>query len=116
MYSKKKAIVKTGSLSLGNYIEGNDLFNSKFLYMFRKLPSMGLYSVNVKDYRLDTISMDLYGDHIYGEYILIYNGITIAELKPEMELRVFDEKDVATLITNLTSIDSPRDFLKNLKY
>lgn len=115
MFDKKKSIVKSSSLDLTNYVENTDLFNSKFLYMFRKLPSLGTYDVNSRDYRLDLISIDLYDDIKYGEFILLYNGITISDLKPNMELKVFDESQLEDLITKLTVIKSPRDYLKTIK-
>jgi hydrogenase maturation factor len=116
MYNKKKSIVKSSSLELDSYVEGTDLFNSKFIYMFRKLPSLGTYDVNSRDYRLDLIALDLYNDVKYGEYILLYNGITISDLKPNMELKVFNETQLEDLITKLTVINSPRDYLKTIKY
>lgn len=114
MYDKKKSIVKVGVLELSNYIEGNDLYNSKFIYMFRKLNQHSTYKINTRDFRLDLIALATYGDVTMGELILLYNGLTISELKTDLELKLFKKEDLVNLIGKLTVILSPRDYLKTL--
>lgn len=115
MYTKDQVIIRPNAIELKTYMEGTDIFNSKFLYMFRKLPSRGTYKIENKDFRIDLISQDIFVENIYGELLLIYNGITINELKKGITLRTFDIVDLNTLVTKINNINSPTEFIKTIK-
>lgn len=114
MYNKKKAILKSSNLDLNTVIEGEDIYNSKFVYMLRKLPSRGKYEVNLAKHRIDLIATEIYGDPNMAEIILLYNGMTIDQLKPGVALESPYPSDVYALASQLTTIKSPREYTKKL--
>lgn len=83
--------------------------------MFRKLPIKDTYKINTRDFRLDLISLATYNDYSLGELILLYNGLTLADLKTDLNLNLFRKEDLINLIGKLTAVISPRDYLKTLK-
>ncbi len=115
MYSKKRTTLKSAEIDLEAFVEGLDLYNSKFLYLLRMLPSKGSYEVNLDKYRIDLITNELYTNTSMSEILLIYNGLTISELQPGVLLKCPYMEHVRYLISRLNSIENPREFLKNLK-
>lgn len=82
MFSKGQSYLKSANYEIDSFIEEGDIYNSKFLYILRHLPSQGDYLVVLNKYRIDLISKDIYGSDSYGEILLLYNGISINELSP----------------------------------
>lgn len=115
MYNKNKSIIKVSTLEIGNFMEGTDIFNSKFIYLFRKLDVDRTYKVNIRDFRLDLLSESIFQRSNYGELILLFNGLTISELKSDLLINVFKLEDLVNLVSKLSTVISPRDYLKTLK-
>lgn len=115
MYNKDKVILSKLEFDLSSYIENGDIYNSKVLYMIPKLPSIGEYTVDLAAKRIDLISLDLYNTTEMSEIILLYNGVTIDQLTKGTVLRVPSLDDIRKLLRSVSSIDSPRDYLKNLE-
>lgn len=115
MYTKDQVIIRPNAIELKTYIEGTDIFNSKFIYMLRKIPKRSSYIIENKDFRIDLISFDIFTSNIYGELLLLYNGITINELSKGVSLNVFSLYDLNNLITKLNNINSPTEYIKTIK-
>lgn len=74
MYSKQNKII-TNKEEVSNYIEGLDIFNSRFLYeLFRPELSRQIYTVTVYEYRPDLIAQDFYGDVKYQGILMLQVG------------------------------------------
>lgn len=119
MFSKKKKIINSKygkkSIELKNYVENGDIYNSKFLYILSKLPSIGTYKIpKIFEYRIDLISEDLYKSSYMTELLLLYNGITIDNLKVNTILRVPSESMILNLKTKISTITCPDLYIKNL--
>lgn len=115
MYNKDKTILSKEELNLDFYIEDQDIFNSKALYMIPKLPSSGEYTVDLSEYRIDLISLDLYETTSMSEILLLYNGLTIKDLSQGTVLKVPYLADVRNLLKRISSVVSPREYLKDLE-
>ena len=115
MYNKERTILSDRELSLERYIEKGDIFNSKFLYMLPKLPSSGEYTIDLTEFRIDLISLDLYDSTDMSEILLFYNGLTISELSKGTIINVPYLGDVRNLLKRISSVVSPREYLKDLE-
>lgn len=115
MYSKNNLILGKLEYDLNSYIEGNDIFNSKLIYLIPKLPTLGEYKIDLSEYRIDLISKDVYDVSTLGEIILLYNGLTIDQLHKGTTIKVPDISHVTNLMNSINSIYSPRDFIKTLE-
>lgn len=111
MYNKSKSYLKSENNDIESLIEGGDLYNSKFVYILKSLPSQGEYLVVLNKYRIDLISYDIYNSYDYGEIILIYNGITISELRPGVILRSPSIDDLNTLASKLSVISNVNEYI-----
>ena len=101
MYSPERKITGSNLYNLRNYIEGDDIYNSKFLYLFQGLPSKGVYEINRFEYRIDLISQDTYGSIEYSDLILFYNNVSTDDLTMGKFLAKFDLADLDRLILTL---------------
>lgn len=74
MYTKQNKII-TSKEEITNYVEGIDIFNSKFLYELRK-PELNreVYTVTIYEYRPDLIAQDFYGDVKYEGILMLQVG------------------------------------------
>lgn len=115
MYSKKRTTLKNSDIDLEAFVESGDLYNSKFLYLLRMLPSEGNYDIVLDSYRIDIIAKSIYNNSSMSEILLIYNGLNISELKPGVTVKAPYIKHVNYLISRLNAIKNPREFLKSLK-
>lgn len=113
MFSKQKQIVSSEDFDLEGFIQGTDVFNSKIIYMLPKLPSIGTYRIDLNEYRIDLISIDIYDTSELSEILLIYNGLTINQLKKGTEIKVPHIRDVRNLFRNIVSITNPVEYLKS---
>ena len=101
MYSPERKITGSNLYNLKNYIEGDDIYNSKFLYLFHNLPAKGIYTINRFEYRIDLISQDMYGSTDYSDLILFYNNVSTDDLTIGKFLSKFDLADLDRLILTL---------------
>ena len=114
MFSKNNKVLSSEEFDLKPYLEGADIYNSKIFYMIPKLPSIAIYRVDMNEYRIDLISLDIFGTDSLAEVLLIYNGMTIDQLKSGVELKVPRIDDLRNLFRNINSISNPTEYLKKL--
>lgn len=114
MYNKEKNHLKSDTIEIDAFIERGDIFNSKFLYILKYLPSQGDYLVNLNRYRIDLISDDIYGDSSFSELILLYNGVTISQLEPGLILKSPKLSDVNNLISKLSIISNVKEYISSI--
>lgn len=103
MYIPENKLTGSNNYSLSNYIDGNDVYNSKFLYLFMKLPPTGYYTINRYEKRIDLISQDIYAED-YSDLLLMYNSIKVEGLTLGKVLRLFSIQQLDNLISNLDDI------------
>jgi hypothetical protein len=115
MYNKDKTILSKKDIDIESYIEGTDVFNSKALYLIPKLPVSGRYTIDLTEYRIDLISLDLYKTSSMAQIILIYNGLTVSQLSKGVVLKVPYLADIRNLFKRISTITSPREYLKDIE-
>lgn len=104
MYSPDRKITGTNLYNIQNYVEGDDIYNSKFLYLLGSLPIVGTYEINRYEGRIDLISKDMYGNTNMMDFILLYNNISVDDLKLGKILYKFSIQDLDNLIIRLDDL------------
>ena len=104
MYSPDRKITGTNLYNIQNYIEGDDIYNSKFLYLLGSLPIVGTYEIYRYEGRIDLISKDMYGNTNMMDFILLYNNISVEDLKLGKILYKFSIQDLDNLIIRLDDL------------
>ena len=79
MYSKENKIF-SGLSKLENYIEGNDVYNSKLLFYLSD-PSIERedYEILTGQYRPDLIARDYYNDASYMGLLILQVGLPLSD-------------------------------------
>lgn len=114
MYSKSDKILSSSEFDLKSYIESTDIYNSKLYYILPKLPVNGTYRIDLNEYRIDLISTDIYDTPLLSEILLIYNGITIDQLKSGTDIRVPHIEDIRHLFRNINTITNAVEYIKTI--
>lgn len=98
MYTKKDAIT-TNKCELSNYIEGQDLYNSKFLYELTS-PTLDreIYEISVYEYRPDLIAKDFYLDEKYAGIVMLQVTGGLGSLKRGNKIRLIPKLKVDQII------------------
>lgn len=115
MYNRPKQVTSPSQYALTPYIEGNDLLNSKFIFMLRKLKPLRSFTVGVQEYRIDLICKGLDVSTDLADLILIYNGISILELTKGTVLKMPSLLEVQELSTELNTISNPEKFIVKMR-
>lgn len=115
MYNKPKQSMASSPYAIPAFVNGDDVFNSKFIYMVRKLPSATEFTISTEVGRIDLICRNLNFPTSYSDILLIYNGLTTKELYRGTSLRVPSAMEVDKLISELNTVSSTERFLVNLR-
>ena len=94
MYTKPQRIYSSLK-NLNYYIEGNDVYNSKLLFLLSR-PGLETKPYTIKEpYRTDLIALDFYNEPGYEDYVILQTKLPISELKAGLtiELLTKDQLD-----------------------
>lgn len=101
MYRKAEKI--TGSIhDPSNYIQGFDVYNSKFLAQIND-PNLEreYYEVRVNEYRPDLIAQDYYGSSDYMGILLLQTKMTLPNFKRGVVLKLLPKTTIDSIIKNI---------------
>jgi hypothetical protein len=87
-------------------IEGTDIYNSKFLYLLRRLPEEGSRLVGSHEFNLELLTEAIYNDAGYGRILLIYNGMTTLDLSRDAVVKYPRLSDISKLLQDLGVINT----------
>lgn len=101
MYSKENKIF-SGLSKLENYIEGNDIYNSKLLFLLGD-PNIirNEYKILNYQYRPDLIAKDFYGDVSYLGLLILQTGLPLSEYKIGRSLQLIPKESLDILLSSL---------------
>lgn len=100
MFTKGNSIV-TNKQEISNYMEGLDLYNSKFLYeVTNPNYTRVAYEITVYEYRPDLIANDFYGDSGY-EGIVMLQAKKLENLKRGGKILLLPKITIDRIIGNL---------------
>lgn len=101
MFSKSKRINLNRS-DISNYIEGEDIYNSKLLDIISQGDfSRETYVIQENEYRPDLISLDYYGSTRYFGLFLLTCGAEFDDFTIGTELHLIPRDTLDTIIMNL---------------
>ena len=80
MYRRQS--LSTNKFGIENYIEGTDIYNSKFQCLMSADPTYERipYRIEQYEYRPDLICLDFYGSLDYYGLFLLTSGVTVEDL------------------------------------
>lgn len=101
MYSKENKIF-SGLSKLENYIEGNDLYNSKLLYYLSD-PNIQRedYEILTGQYRPDQIAKDYYNDSSYMGLLILQVGLPLSAYTVGKTLRLIPKDTLDSILGSL---------------
>lgn len=101
MYSKENKIF-SGISKLENYIEENDVYNSKLLFLLSD-PNIERedYKILNHKYRPDLIAMDFYGDASYQGLLILQLGLPLSEFTIGRTLSLIPKNTLDSLLNSL---------------
>lgn len=101
MYSKTNKIF-TGISNIENFIDGNDIYNSKLLF-FLNDPSLEKveYEILSNQYRPDLIAKDFYGEYSYESFVILQAGLPLASFKKGVIIRLIPKEVLDSILSNI---------------
>lgn len=101
MYTKGNKII-TSRENLCNYIEGKDIYNSKFLMMLQdpKLEKI-VYEITTYSYRPDLIAQEVYGSVNYMGLVMLQVGCGLEYLKRGYKFYLVSPKSMSNILMNI---------------
>lgn len=114
MYSGNKELNRTSEFDFSPFIQGTDVFNSKFLYLLKKIPTESYFIVGDFGNRIDLISQEIYDRPDLGDLLLLYNGLGSRDLTPNTQLRVIKFSNIRILFNQMSLTTNTRSFIKQL--
>lgn len=101
MFGRKDQIVSEPS-NLSNYIDGFDVFDSRFIYELNKpgIPKE-LYKITVYDGRPDLIAKDFYGSDSYLGIVILQGGSDLSNYKIGNLISLVPRSKIDTIINLL---------------
>jgi hypothetical protein len=101
MYSKTDKIF-SGLSKLENYIEGNDVYNSKLLFLLSD-PTIERedYEILVHQYRPDLIAEDYYGDSSYEGLLILQSSMSLASFTKGTILHLIPKEILDSILGSL---------------
>ena len=101
MYSKETKIF-SGLSKLENYIEGDDIYNSKLLYFLNNPTVMReSYTILNYQYRPDLIAKDYYGDVSYQGILILQTGLPLSSYKNGVILQLIPKDILDSILSSL---------------
>lgn len=101
MYSKTNKIF-SGLSKLENYIEENDVYNSKLLLLLSN-PEIERedYEILTYQYRPDQIAQDYYGDSSYSGLLMLQVASSLSSYTKGTILRLIPKDTLDSILSNL---------------
>ena len=101
MYRKADKITRS-VIDPSNYIDGFDIYNSKFLAQIND-PDLqrNFYEVRVNEYRPDLIAQDFYGSSDYMGILLLQTKMTLGDFKRGTVLSLLPKETIDSIIKNI---------------
>lgn len=101
MYSKTNKIF-TGLSRLENYIEGNDIYNSKLLLLLND-PGIDKedYKILTNKYRPDQIALDYYGDSSYEGLLMLQVASSLSSYTVGTVLHLIPKSTLDSILSSL---------------
>jgi hypothetical protein len=103
MFKTNSSSLRIEKLDLANYIEGDDIFNSEFLYRLNNLSDedFNYHEITRYERRIDLISERIYNDKKYADILLFINKISINDLALGVVLKYPRKNVIDALIQEL---------------
>lgn len=103
MYTKPQRLISKIE-NLGNYVEGYDIYNSKFLSMILdpKLERIN-YTIQTSEYRPDLIAKRFYGDESYMGLVIVQSRKTLNEFKEGLTISLIPKNKLDELLRNVVN-------------
>lgn len=103
MYTKPQRLISKIE-NLGNYVEGYDIYNSKFLSMILdpKLERIN-YTIQTSEYRPDLVAKRFYGDESYMGLVIVQSRKTLSEFKEGLTISLIPKNKLDELLRNVVN-------------
>ena len=99
MYTRPQRIYSSLT-GLEHYIEGNDVYNSKLLFLLSK-PGLEKATYTIKEpYRTDLIAEDFYNDVNYEDYVILQTKLPVSELKAGLTIELLTKSQLDIILNN----------------
>lgn len=101
MYTRAK-IVSSALEDIVNYVEGEDVYNSKLIELLRD-PGLEReeYEITTFEYRPDLIAKEVYGSAGYESLIMIQTGTTLTNYKKGETLMLIPKASLDSLLRSI---------------
>ena len=101
MYGKSNKIISSIN-EITNYIEGNDVYNSKLIEV---LQTPGIekesYEITVYQYRPDLIAEEFYGSKDYTGILMLQSGLVLTNFTKGTILQLIPKKTLDSLLMSI---------------
>jgi len=103
MYTKPQRLISKIE-NLGNYVEGYDIYNSKFLSMILdpKLERVS-YLIQTSECRPDLIAKRFYGDESYLGLVIVQSRKSLAEFKEGTTIQLIPKNKLDELLKTVSN-------------
>lgn len=101
MYKKSDKVTNT-NVDLCNYIEGNDVYNSKLIDILSnvRIPKR-VYEITVHQYRPDLIAEEIYGSTDYLGLLLLQCGVSLDSYVKGAIITVLPKEELDRILDHL---------------
>lgn len=101
MYTKPQRLISKIE-NLGNYVEGFDIYNSKFLSMILdpKIEKIN-FTIQTSEYRPDLIAKRFYGDESYMGLVIVQSRKSLNEFKEGTTIQLIPKNKLDELLRNV---------------
>lgn len=101
MYTKPQRLISKIE-NLGNYVEGFDIYNSKFLSMILdpKIEKIN-FTIQTSEYRPDLVAKRFYGDESYMGLVIVQSRKSLNEFKEGTTIQLIPKNKLDELLRNV---------------